>query len=378
MLRHITEPRENWQEKVEKLGFLFHTTQEKYWDESRHYSFKMEQIEVLEAATNKIWSMYIQAVEHVIKHDLFAQLGIPEKFKNYIISTWEGDLPSIYGRFDFVYDGVNPPKLLEFNADTPTSLFEAAIIQYEWLKDVHPSQDQFNSIHDKLKDYWNYLKNYMYKDTLYFACLRETVEDYMNIEYLRDTAIQAGLNTEFIYIDQLGWDKERKVFIDMNEKPIRNIFKLYPWEWMFTEEYADFILEDESETIWIEPAWKALMSNKAMLAILWELFPNDENLLETYFTPDKLKSYAKKPIFSREGANVTLVRDGKILESNEGAYGKEGFIFQQLCELPKFGDDYTLIGSWVVGQESAGIGVRESNSLITNNTSRFVPHFIEI
>lgn len=378
MIKNITEPRKNWQEKVEKLGFLFHTTHDKYWDESRHYVFKMEQIEVLEAATNKMWNMYIQAVEHVIKNDLFEKLGIPEKFKNYIISTWEGDLPSIYGRFDFVYDGVNPPKLLEFNADTPTSLFEAAIIQYDWLKDTNPSQDQFNSIHDKLKDYWAYLKNYLYKDTLYFACIRDSIEDYMNVEYLRDTAIQAGLNTEFIYIDQIGWDNQTKSFVDMNEAPIKNIFKLYPWEWMFTEEYGDYILQDENESIWIEPAWKSLMSNKAMLAILWELFPNDENLLETYFTPDKLKSYAKKPIFSREGANITLVKDGQILESNEGLYGKEGFIYQQLCELPRFGDDYALIGSWVVGQESAGIGVRESNSLITNNTSRFVPHYIEI
>ena len=58
--------------------------------------------------------------------------------------------PSIYGRFDLRYDGAGPAKLLEYNADTPTTLLEASILQWNWLKDTHEGDDQWNSLHEKL------------------------------------------------------------------------------------------------------------------------------------------------------------------------------------------------------------------------------------
>lgn len=120
-----------------------------------------------------------------------------------------------------------------------------------------------------------------------------------------------------------------------------------------------------------------ILSNKALLPILWELYPNHKYLLKSYFDKGDLFNYAKKPILSREGANIDLVSNGNVIAQTSGEYGMEGYVFQDLFELPKFGDNYALIGSWVIGQQSCGIGVRESTSLVTDNKSRFVPHLIE-
>jgi len=90
-----------------------------------------------------------------------------------------------------------------------------------------------------------------------------------------------------------------------------------------------------------------------------------------------MKNYCKKPVFSREGANVTLVKDGQVIEQTGGDYGEEGYVYQELAEIPSFDGKYPVIGSWVIGGLSAGIGVRETPSKVTDNMSEFIPHIIE-
>ena len=227
--------------------------------------------------------------------------------------------------------------------------------------------------------YWKYLKDYLYDDTLYFACVRDNLEDLTTTEYMRDCAIQAGLNTKFIYIDEIGWDRQNLEFLDLENALVKNIFKLYPYEWLINEDFGQNIVTDRNKAFWVEPSWKMILSNKAILPILWELNNNHPNLLESYFETDNFKlgiNYAKKPLLSREGQNIQLVDYGTTIAETSGDYGEEGFIYQELCPLPEFDKNYPLIGSWIVGQESAGIGIRESDNLITDNLSRFVPHLI--
>jgi glutathionylspermidine synthase len=376
MQRESITPRNNWQQTVEGLGFGFHTADVPYWDESAYYTFTMPEIERLESATAELWDMSLQAVQYVIDKNLFSQFKIPEFIVPLIIETWNNDAPAIYGRFDLWYDGKNEPKLLEFNADTPTSLFEASIIQWFWLKDFDEPKDQFNSIHEKLIDYWKQLKEYIYDDKLYFTCVKEALEDFTTTAYMQDCAMQGGIETAFIYIDDIGWDNINEIFVDLDNRPIRNIFKLYPYEWMVNETFGENIVTDNLKACWIEPAWKMILSNKAILPVLWQLFPDHKNLLPAYFTRGSLKDYVKKPLLSREGTNITLVENEKLIASSDGEYGAEGFIFQELCKLPDFNGNFPVIGSWVIGQQPAGIGIRESNGLITDNLSRFIPHLI--
>jgi len=376
MKRHTIKPRLNWQQKVEEIGFNYHTIDSLYWDESAFYEFPAREIDTIEKATNDLWEICIPAVQYVIDNRLYDKFHIPEWFVPHIEDSWNIDAPAIYGRFDFAFkDGI--PRLLEFNADTPTSLFESSVVQWYWLQDFDPQRDQFNSIHEKLIAYWNYLKDYLYDYPVHFSAVKESPEDTTTTEYLRDCAIQAGLETKFLTIDQIGWDRVNSIFVDKEFLPIKNIFKLYPYEWLINEEFGKNIITDRNKAFWIEPSWKMILSNKAILPVLWELNKGHENLLESYFEEDKYLlgfDYAKKPLLSREGSNIQLMKYGSLISETAGEYGEEGFIYQKLCTLPEFDNNYPLIGSWIIGQESAGIGIRESDKLITDNLSRFVPH----
>jgi len=373
MKRVITTPRVGWQQKLEESGFGFHTTDVNYWDESKHYSITSQEADAIYYATEELWEISLTAVQHVIDKKLYHKFHIPEFMWQHIEDSWNNDVPSIYGRFDLVIKEDGSIKMLEFNADTPTSLFEAGVIQWQWLQDKFKDKDQFNSIHEQLIEYWVYLKPYLNPGTLYFSCIRDSLEDFTTVEYMRDCAIQAGIDTELIFIDEIGWNGQS--FTDLSERSINNLFKLYPWEWLVNEEFGTNV--PKTETLFIEPSWKMILSNKAILPILYELFPNNKYLLKAYFEKGRLSSYAKKPLLSREGANIKIYENGVLTEETEGEYGEEGFIYQELCKLPEFGNDKTLVGSWIVGQKPVGIGFRESSTFISDDKSRFVPHLIE-
>ena len=377
MDRHLIQARENWHVKVEQVGFTYHTLDGvAYWDENVCYQFSRGEADRIEQSTNELYQICLVSVDHVIKHQLYDRFLIPEEFIPKIESSWRKRDPSIYGRFDLVWDGSlnTSPKMLEFNADTPTSLFEGAAVQWFWLNDVNSQLDQFNSIHEKLVARWRELKPILNDRPVHFSCLHQFPEDLVNVSYLRDCAAQAGIETKFISVHDIG--RRKNLFVDLEENPIDFIFKLYPWEWMVNEEFGTLL--NRATTLWIEPMWKMILSNKAILPVLWKLFPNHPNLLECYFDdPGPMKSYAQKPLLSREGANVTLIENEKIISETSGEYGAEGFVYQQLYKLPDFGGFRPVIGSWIIGDQSAGIGIRETNSLVTDNFSRFVPHLIK-
>ena len=218
--------------------------------------------------------------------------------------------PSIYGRFDLAYDGTGYPKLLEYNANTPTGLLEASVVQWHWREEVFPATDQFNSIHEKLIDKWRELRKFLRSETLYFTCMPND-EDLMTVTYLRDTAGQAGLKTAHLFVPDIGWREKDRTLRDLKEQPIESIFALYPWEW-FLADGADKVLATCTRVDWIEPVWKMLWSNKALLAILWEMFPDHPNLLPAYVDgPREMNDYVRKPLLSREGANIIITQNGR-------------------------------------------------------------------
>jgi len=289
------KPRVSWKAKVESQGFYFH---ENYWDESAYYRFNHRQIDLLEAVTQKLHELSLQAVQYVIDHHGFAKLHIPEYYVPLIQKFWDNKEPALYGRLDLSYNGKNSPKLLEYNADTPTSVIESSVVQWFWLQDCFPEADQFNSIHEKLLDFW---QSHSFREPLYFTCVRDSVEDLGNVEYLRDTATTAGYQTKQIFIEELGWVETGNIFVDLENQPITTLFKLYPWEWMFADEFGKHLLNCDWSVI--EPAWKIILSNKGILPLLWQLFPHHPNLLPAYFEegPLRQQNYVKKPFFSKRG-----------------------------------------------------------------------------
>lgn len=380
MKRVVIPVRDDWQRKVESVGLVWHSAKGAYWNESAYYSFTMDEILVLEKATNSLHAMCLEAAQHIVDNDLFDTLRIPARVVPLIKAAWEQEPPSLYGRFDLAYDGMGPPKMLEYNADTPTSLVEASLAQWFWLQDVFPGKDQFNALHDRLIEQWRALKPFLQGERLHFAAM-DDIEDGMTIAYLRDTAEQAGLECETLTIPQIGVTSDG-FFTDVNDRTIESMFKLYPWEWLVHEDerFVHALLSRGTDMQWIEPVWKMLLSNKGLLAVLWDLFPDSPYLLPASLNvADTLTwdAYVTKPLLSREGANVTVTMFDQTLVSSRGDYGEEGFVYQSLATIPSFDGRYPVIGSWIIGQEAGGMGIRESTRIITDNLSQFVPHVIE-
>jgi len=343
-----------------------------YWREDAAYEFSEAQIDCLESASERLHALCLEAAERVIREGRFADLKIPERWQQRIVDSWKQQEASLYGRFDLWYDGVGQPKLIEYNADTPTALLEASVAQWYWLQDCQPEADQFNSLHERLIRRWTTLRRDASDDLLHLACLDQCEEDRQNIFYLADTAHQAGWRVQTLPIEQIGWDGEAKRFVDQAEVPINVLFKLYPWEWMCQDQFAEHL--SSSVVTIVEPAWKQMLSNKGMLALLWEWYPDHPNLLPASLsTPRDAVSYVRKPFWSREGANVTIV-NGKQMVTTEGPYDAETSVFQQYIPLPEFDGWHPVIGSWIIGDEPAGIGIREDRGLVHGNMSRFVPH----
>ena len=389
MQRIACDERADWHEKAEQAGFLFHTIDgERYWDERAYYAFTLKEIEDdLEAPTAELDRMCRELVARAVDDErMLKVLRIPERFWTFIAASWKRGDPGLYGRFDLSYDGQGPAKLLEYNADTPTSVFETAVFQWQWLEDAKAraittnDADQFNSLHEQLIAGWKLIgqSEAGKAGQLHLAGALDSAEDAGTLAYMEDTARQAGLATTVMAMDAIG-RTPKGAFVDANDKPIELMFKLYPWEWMFREQFGASLAG--SPTRWIEPPWKAILSNKGILPLLWAMFPRHPNLLPAYFEDDAKaaelgNSYVRKPLYSREGANVAIMVGGEAIDQDAGPYGEEGFVRQAVATLPRFDGNYAALGSWIAAGKPCGLSVREDSSPITKNTSRFLPHAI--
>ena len=378
MQRIQVAPRDNWLARVQEVGLVYEDgIGELYWSEDVAYEFSLSEVEHLERATQELDEMTLNAVQFVVDNDRFDEFEIPLAMRPWLVKSWEEQERTIYGRFDLWFDGRNI-KMLEFNADTPTSLLEGAVVQWHWLRDrwdENSGFDQFNSLHERLIEAWQALRAEVGTEKLlYFAGIDDGGEDYMTANYLRDTAIQAGFDTRYLDTETIGYNQKRKVFTDENELPIELIFKLYPWEWLTREEFGSYL--PLTPTRWLEAPWKMLLSNKSLLVVLWELFPDHPLLLRAAYAPWG-DTYARKPRLGREGANTVLVQNGQTISENDGPY-EGAVIYQELRPLPEFDGRFPVCGSWLVNGWACGLGIREDNGLITGNESRFVPHRVRM
>ncbi len=371
MERRAVEPRPDWQKRVESHGLFYHTLGGvPYWDETACYQFRPSEIDTLEIAANRLHEMALDIVQEVIDTRQFGLFLVPPEFEDMVIRSWEQREFSIYGRFDLVYDGTAPPRLLEYNADTPTALVEAAVAQWFWLIDHDPNGDQFNSIHEQLLAAWQLLRQ-RDDSPIHFSALSGVVEDYVTVEYLRDTAIQAGFDTDYLDVEDIGWHHERGRFVDLRERPIRRLFKLYPWEWIIRDDFSEQVRW--ANVRWIEPAWKMILSCKSILPLLYDRFPTSPYLLPASFDPLP-GDHVRKPVHGREGSNIQVVVGGRVVFETDGPYPDGPFVYQEFRPPRPFDGRYPICGTWIINDTACGLGIREDDSFITRNTSRFLPH----
>lgn len=137
MRRFACGERPGWREIAREAGFAFHTIDgAPYWDESHAYAFTLTEIEeVIEAPSAELHALCLAfAADAVEDERILASLAIPEPVRDTVRASWRRGDSSLYGRLDFSYGGSGPAKLLEYNADTPTALYETAVFQWLWLE----------------------------------------------------------------------------------------------------------------------------------------------------------------------------------------------------------------------------------------------------
>ena len=378
---------------LESLGFVWHTDS----DESSYISDELVVISEAEAeayyeAANTLYDMYVEAAEHVIENNLFHEIGIPFNLVEVIKESWENDVHwHLYGRFDLAggVDG-KPIKLLEFNADTPTALFETAIIQWAMLKkNGLEEESQFNALYESLVDNfkrlvtleedvstfeerydgWNFL----------FTSVKGNSEEENTVRLLQHIATEAGFNTEFAYIDEIEFSAQEGIFYE--NKNYELWFKLIPWEDIALEE-SDLamlltnIIKNQKAIIF-NPAYTLLFQSKGLLKILWDLYPNHPLLLETSFEPLEGQKQVKKPIFGREGGSVTILDEkANDLEAIAGDYDSHKMVYQSYTELATDTRGLSYQAGLFYAYEACGLGFRKGGKIL-DNMSKFVGHIVQ-
>ena len=386
MRRMRTDPRPDWLTIVEEQGLTYAVDRSgagdavPYWDESAYYELTEAEVDHLERVTDDLHQMAVQAVERMASdRTIIDRHGLPPGSAELLRrSLDDGAEISLYGRFDLVWDGTGDVKLLEYNADTPAGLVEAAVSQWMWLEDTHPERDQWNMIHEHLVKRWSEIRESTGIDALHFAVGQdEPTEDWATVAYLRDTAQEAGLETFGITIEEIGWHHDREVFVDGQDVEITHCFKMYPTEWMLASPFAELLVTGRSRTRWIEPPWKLLAGSKALLPVMWEMFAGHDNLLPAYFDAQYgMREYVTKPLFGWEGDGVEI-HTPQATESVPATHSAgQQTIYQKYVALPDFDGNHPVLGAWVIGGRAAGLGIRESTNLITNSEARFVPHLM--
>ncbi len=376
---------------LEQIGFLWHTDS----DGSDYVADEIvviseEEAKAFAEAANELYDMFVEAGEYVIEKELFFELGIPFNLVNLIKQSWEEDSHwHLYGRFDFAggVDG-KPIKLLEFNADTPTALFETAILQWAMLKYNYLDEaQQFNFIYEALRDNFKRVVT-LQEDVssfaehyegwaMLFSCIRGSVEDENTTRLLQVIASEAGFETEFCYVDEVGFGEEG---IFCNEQNYPFWFKLIPWEMIAIEEPELALLLSEivqnHRAIILNPAYTLLFQSKGMLKILWDLFPNHPLLLESSFEPLQGKPYVEKRAFGREGENIVIYDSkGEVIAKRDGEYGSFKPVYQEYVELCEDEQGRKYQAGVFFAYEACGLGFRRGDQII-DNMSKFVGHMV--
>ncbi len=342
-------------------------------------------------AGNDLYDMYVQAGQYVIEHDLYLELDIPFNLVDQINQSWEMDHRHLYGRFDLAggIDGL-PIKLIEFNADTPTSLFETAVVQWALLKANGLNEAmQFNTVYTAIRDNFRRLvtgdaepetfnQYYQYQNIL-FSSIRDLPEDERTVRFLQQMASDAGLQTDFCYMDEVGFLEEQGIFNPQHTR-FDYWFKLYPWEDIALQtDGINGILEDimrNTDTVILNPAYTLLFQSKGMLKILYDLFPDSPYLLETRTQPLSNKKHIAKKMFGREGAN-SIIYDaaGKVVQSVPGDYDRYKTIYQEFAQYPKDAQGRSYQAGVFFAWQACGLGFRRGGDIL-DNLSKFVSHRI--
>lgn len=378
MKRTAVTPRADWVARLKALYFddCVRPDGTPYWIEDACFELSADEAETLRVAGRTCEALIRKAIARAMDdRGKRAQLGLTDRLAELAEVSWRRRDPSLFGRLDFAWDGKGPPKLLEYNADTPAALYEAAVVQWHWLTERDADGEQFNRIHERLVTAWRALGAALPDGgRLHVASTHKHFDCAGTAAYVADCASHAGLPTCLIDMGDIGLNDGR--LVDLDDRVITHLFKFYPWEWLAAEDEEFFNAIAAHEVGVLEPAWRAAAASKALLADLWQAVPDCPYLLPTFREESCLTGErVGKPLFGRQGANVKLRFAERAYES-PGPYRDQPFIWQARAAMPAFDGRIPIFGVWVIDGDVCGLGIREDTSLVTSPGANFIPHRI--
>lgn len=380
-------------EVMEDIGMSWHTDA----DGSSYISNELVRVTQDEAeayylAANTLYDMFVEAGQRVIDERLYLEVGIPSNLVGQIEKSWERDDLHLYGRFDLAggLDGL-PIKLIEFNADTPTSLFETSIVQWALLKSNGMDETrQFNNLHEMLQENFRRLVtgdrpladfDALYREQKFlFSSADNLPEDERTVRYLQQVAHEAGWYTDFCYLHEAGFIDDQGVF-NRDGQLADYWFKLSPWEDIAAHELELTRMlgkmAEKGHTRILNPAYTLLFQSKGILKILYDMFPDSPYLLRTDFEPLPGVEQVCKKLFGREGANMrVLTADGVTLASTDGPYAHHKAIYQERARFAQDEDGDNYQAGVFYAWEACALGFRRGGAIL-DDLSKFVGHIVE-
>ena len=367
-------------------------------DQRSYFCLSESAAREIKHATNELHAMFMHATHKVLKDDaLLERFNLPRSIWPRLRQSWNNRRNQmVTGRFDFsVSDrGI---KVYEYNADSASCYYESACLQGPWFDAYGVSEGRCpgKKLHPDLVRAWS--KSGV--ETLLHIMQDDDPEEDYHAQFMKSAAEEAGIRCTLIRgMDELGWDDQGFV-VDANGERILWVWKTWAWETALDQLRAECD-EDETldaigasrikterprlvdvllreEVMVYEPLWTLVPSNKAILPVLWELFPDHPYLLESRYDLDEMmatKGYVVKPIAGRCGHNISIV-DGNnaVVKETGGQFGQQDQIYQALCKLPKLGKFNVQLAAFTVDGKYSATSVRVDTSPVITTNSDLLP-----
>ena len=387
----------NEQEPLEKAYILATGHAVNHDDQYRYFTISDSAEQELIRATNELHLMYLYATDKVLKdNNLLHYFNIPEILWPRLRLSWQQRrYQMISGRLDFCMDE-RGLKVYEYNADSASCHTETSIILQKWAiqagltEGTNPGEGLLNS----LASCWKHIDA---KPFVHIMQDNDSEENYHAL-FMQKALTQAGFSSKILCgLDALHWDKQGRL-VDDEDRQVTCVWKTWAWETVLEQlrqeseaqtaglpirtghpenavRLIDVLLRPEVSVF--EPLWTVIPSNKAILPVLWSLFPNHRYLLESTFELNESlikKGYAVKPIAGRRGSDIQLVSNQEqILDKTVGRFAKQENIYQELWCLPKVDNRYVQICTFTAGGHYGGTCLRSDPSLVIKGESDMQP-----
>lgn len=344
--------------------------------------FHLSEVEKIKFVAKEAYSIFEKATDKIINEKQLDYLNIPSYFHRIIEKTWKerSHFPFLYGRFDLNGGLDNKDvRVIEFNADTCSTLPETIYWQNTQIKELQGKQD-FNNLASDIEYLLKKIKaNVKFQDPYFLVSSFGYIEDKLNCESVLDIASKCGYNCLHANLEDITFSEDEGILYQIGKEfqPVDVWFKLIPWDWIFNEEpeLAKTLITiiEKKLSIVLNPPYTAIWQNKRFLAYITEHFSN-RYIAETYLDSSKLTDYVEKPLYGRLGENIRIVGNDSV--SSKGDYESQQKIYQKYYPLASDSENYFYqIGMFYTDKPSA-LNLRTQNSKIITDDCEFMSHYI--